>query len=70
MRADEVFAFLDDLRKICRYGTTQLIWKHDRYAAHDTTKVGSHGRQTGSWLRHLPQLPIVQLAATESRAAR
>jgi len=21
--------------------------------ARDTTKVGSHGRQTGSWLRHL-----------------
>src|ERR1700676_1747224 len=24
------------------------------HAARDTTKVGSHARQTGSWLRHLP----------------
>jgi hypothetical protein len=24
------------------------------HAARDTTKVGSHGRQTGSWLRRLP----------------
>jgi hypothetical protein len=34
------------------------------HAARDTTKVGSHGRQTGSWLRHLLQLRIVQLAVT------
>jgi hypothetical protein len=34
------------------------------HAARDTTKVGSHGRQTGSWLRHLLQLPIVQPAVT------
>ena len=34
--ADEVFAFLDDLRKIHRYGTTRSIRNHDRYAAHNT----------------------------------
>ena len=42
-------------------GHTPRVGPH---AARDTTKVGSHGRQTGSWLRHLLQLRIVQLAVT------